>query len=166
MSTDHRELFQPRPPTFYVTDLNDDAFTSLSLDLALRYPDNDVVVLSGAKATSLARFFAEIDGVLPLPDYFGENWNALNDVLYEQSWLPGWLFMVSDAQLLLAEEPPEHLGLLLRLFDKCNAKHLVPEQDWDDHQNGGFHVLFQCSGDARRMLVEHLGVAGVAFADL
>jgi len=50
--------------------------------------------------SSLFRAFAE---ALRFPDYFGKNWDALEECITDLSWLEasGYLLIVSDAEMLL-----------------------------------------------------------------
>lgn len=161
----YAKLVQPNRPAFFIVSMEDDQFSNLHLELQRQYPENDILVIRGKKAHSLEGFFNEIGAILQVPYYFGENWNALNDVLYERAWLPGYVFLVTDAPLLLADAPAQ-FGFLLQLMDKCNAQHLVPTDELDENDDFGFHVLFQCKGATTGAFAERLASAGVEFSTL
>lgn len=50
--------------------------------------------------------FAEFARKLAFPDYFGCNWPALEDCLYDMTWLPsagGYLVVINDWPSVLSE---------------------------------------------------------------
>lgn len=69
--------------------------------------------LGGASARTRAGLFDALATVLPLPDHFGRNWDALADVLAERLDSGPLTLVVRDAGELLADEPPAQLGILL-----------------------------------------------------
>lgn len=69
--------------------------------------------LGGASARTRAGLFDALATVLPLPAYFGRNWDALADVLAERLDSGPLTLVVRDAGELLADEPPAQLGTLL-----------------------------------------------------
>ncbi len=57
----------------------------------------------GRKAETTARFYDELAAALQFPDYFGENWDAVNDCLTDLGWLGGGLVLgLLDGDKLLA----------------------------------------------------------------
>jgi RNAse (barnase) inhibitor barstar len=105
-----------------------------------------VRVIRGAKSRSAADFFNECAAALQFPDYFGENWDALDECLRDLEWLPGdaYLLVLTDADLLLDRDADE-LGTLLKLLEHA-------ANEWakaHDSQNvpRPFHVVFQCAPD-------------------
>ncbi|MBW8803576.1 MAG: barstar family protein [Catenulisporales bacterium] len=46
------------------------------------------VVVDGPAATDKASFLDECERAYRFPDYFGHNWDALADCLFDLSWLP------------------------------------------------------------------------------
>ncbi len=79
----------------------------------------------GRKAATAAEFFNEISAALQFPDYFSENWDALNDCVHDLAWLPpGTLTIVFiDADRLLAAAPVEQFATLKDLIEKATATH-------------------------------------------
>jgi hypothetical protein len=58
-----------------------DAFANLALPLAIQRPAAVVHTVRGRKSRTVAIFFDEVAAALQFPYYFGENWNALGDLL-------------------------------------------------------------------------------------
>ncbi|MFC9312754.1 barstar family protein [Streptomyces nigra] len=75
--------------------------------------------LDGAQMVNQASLFQEFKIKLQFPEYFGGNWNALDECLADLAWLDrsGYLLVIeSEGSLLCDEEPDvrEMLGELLR----------------------------------------------------
>lgn len=85
-------------------------------------PGTRVGVLSGERCASAEGLFDEAAEVLAFPDYFGHNWNALDDCLGYMP-APGQpvLLAVTDAHLLLAEAGPGALANLAVVTGSGNA---------------------------------------------
>src|SRR5215213_9976690 len=115
---DYNLLVRPSAPTFYIAPLDNDAFAALKAALKKAYPENEVLTLRGNRCQTLEGFYNELGAVLQVPHYFGENWDALNDILYENSWLPGYILLISDAPLLLSAAPERHFTSFVELMDK------------------------------------------------
>ncbi|MFE9202357.1 barstar family protein [Micromonospora sp. NPDC007230] len=84
------------------------------------------VVLAGAAARTRAGLFDALATALPLPDYFGRNWDALADVLADRLDTGPLTLVVRDAGELLAEEPPTQLGILLDVLGVTAARGHAP----------------------------------------
>lgn len=74
--------------------------------------------LDGAQMTNQESLFREFKVKLQFPEYFGENWNALDECLADLDWLDrsGYLLFIESGNLLLRDEAAgvrEMLGELL-----------------------------------------------------
>ncbi|MFD8321970.1 barstar family protein [Kitasatospora purpeofusca] len=84
-------------------------------------------LVRGANCRSRAALFAEWARALSFPGYFGHNWDAFEECLNDAILPPGaaaagaadtrLLVLVTDADALLADEPPAQLALLLDILD-------------------------------------------------
>jgi hypothetical protein len=165
---DRAKLFKAERPAFYIHVADPEAFDSLFYDLRDAYADEDVSVwkIRGAKSRTIEAFFNEIGAALQLPYYFGETWDALSDLFYDRGWLPGTLFMVPDADQLLADADPRDMVNFVELLDKCNSFYLGPQFAASDTPGTGFHVLFQVTDVERTALENRLSAAGTEFASI
>lgn len=102
-------------------------------------------VVHGKKCSTPAGLFTEFARALGFPDYFGHNWDAMEECLADLEWLPakGYVLLLTDAQAVLADDEDEYETLLEILSDAGEA--------WSKGQAGGgsksvaFHALFAVS---------------------
>ncbi len=103
-------------------------------------------IIKGAKCQTTAGLLNEFARALDFPDYFGHNWDALEDCLADLEWLPakGYILLITDAAQLLPDDEDEHETFLEVLSDAGKA--------WGSGQAGmgakratPFHVLFAVS---------------------
>ena len=108
-------------------------------------------VLRGVKCRTASGLFAEFAGVLDFPDYFGHNWDALEECLMDLEWRPakGYVLLVMDAEQVLVRDEEEYATFLEVLCDAGEA--------WSSRQTGKeskratpFHVLLVVSAQAKK----------------
>ncbi|MEW1865600.1 barstar family protein [Streptomyces sp. NPDC088194] len=88
-------------------------------------PPGRVAHVDAARCRTRGDLFAEWARALDFPDYFGHNWDALEECLNDLLHPPGpqeapadpLLLLVERAELLLATEPPAQLAILLAILD-------------------------------------------------
>ena len=80
-------------------------------------------IVRGGKCRSAAGLFAEFAKSLAFPDYFGHNWDALEECLADLEWLPakGYLLLFTDAELILPDDEEEFATFLEVLNDAGEA---------------------------------------------
>ncbi|SCF43111.1 Barstar (barnase inhibitor) [Micromonospora matsumotoense] len=84
------------------------------------HPTSSVTV-AGAAARTRPALFDTLTDALDLPGHFGRNWDALADVLADRLDVGPVTLEVTDAGLLLADEPPGQLGTLLDVVGGVSA---------------------------------------------
>ena len=103
-------------------------------------------VIKGRHCKTPASLFAEFARALEFPDYFGHNWDALEECLTDLEWLPakGYILLITDAAHVLSNDEAEYETFLEILRDAGEA--------WGSGQAGmgprratPFHVLFAVS---------------------
>jgi RNAse (barnase) inhibitor barstar len=105
-----------------------------------------VRLLRGSAMRTLDALFDEVATALDFPQYFGRNWDALDECLADLSWLPApaYVLLISDSIELLADEPPKQFEILLKVLDRVAAEWSRPiavGQPWD-RPAVPFHVTF------------------------
>ncbi|MET8836463.1 barstar family protein [Micromonospora sp. NPDC004540] len=90
----------PQPPAWLVFD-------------AGSAPEPAGVPVAGTAARTRAGLHEALAAALPLPAWFGRNWDALADALADRLDAGPLALVVRDAADLLADEPPAQLGTLL-----------------------------------------------------
>ena len=103
-------------------------------------------IIQGAKGLTTDGLLTECARALDFPDYFGHNWDALEECLTDLEWLPakGYILLITDAGCVLPDDEEEYETFLEILRDAGEA--------WGTGQAGmgarratPFHVLFAVS---------------------
>ena len=103
-------------------------------------------IIKGRHCKTPATLFAEFARALEFPDYFGHNWDAMEECLTDLEWLParGYVLLITDAAHVLPNDETEYETFLEILRDAGEA--------WGSGQAGmgarratPFHVLFAVS---------------------
>ncbi len=103
-------------------------------------------IIQGAKGLTTDGLLTECARALDFPDYFGHNWDALEECLTDLEWLPakGYILLITDAGCVLPNDEEEYETFLEILRDAGEA--------WGNGQAGmgarratPFHVLFAVS---------------------
>jgi RNAse (barnase) inhibitor barstar len=103
-------------------------------------------IIKGLHCKTPATLYAEFARALEFPDYFGHNWDALEECLADLEWLPakGYILLITDAASVLSNDETEYETFLEILRDAGEA--------WGGGQAGmgtrqatPFHVLFAIS---------------------
>jgi len=119
-------------------------------------------IIKGRHCKTPANLFAEFAQALEFPDYFGHNWDALEECLADLEWLPakGYILLITDAGCVLPEDEEEYETFLEILRDAGEA--------WGNGQAGmgarratAFHVLFAVSAQEKAKRL-HWGMKEVA----
>lgn len=69
------------------------------------------------RVQSKKEFLLRIAKALNFPEWFGHNWDALNDCLTDLSWLggSGWVVIIENAKTF-AERHPEEFATVVQIF--------------------------------------------------
>jgi len=125
--------------------------TGDSLDRIVTAPNGFAIkTIHGTKCRTTGGLFAEFAHALSFPEYFGHNWDALEECLADLEWLPakGYVLLLTEAEQVLRQEEEEYATLLEVLSDAGEA--------WASGQAGmgerpatPFHVLFVVTARAK-----------------
>ncbi|MDH4185649.1 MAG: barstar family protein [Nitrospira sp.] len=118
-------------------------------------------IVRGAKCRTTDGLLTEFARALDFPDYFGHNWDALEECLADLEWLPakGYVVLITDAIQVLPDDEDEYETFLEILSDAGEA--------WGSGQAGmgaqratPFHVLFAVS-ERERARRGHWGISTI-----
>ncbi len=101
-------------------------------------------IVQGKKCTTPAGVFEEFARALEFPDYFGHNWDALEECLADLGWLPakGYVVLITEAQSVIPGDDEEYETLLEILNDAGEA---WSKGQTADDRRAPFHVFFVVS---------------------
>ena len=92
---------------------------------SLAHPPTGLVrkIIKGRHCKTPAHLFAEFARALEFPDYFGHNWDALEECLTDLEWLPakGYILLITDAAHVLSNDEAEYETFLEILGDAGEA---------------------------------------------
>ncbi|HEX5544102.1 MAG TPA: barstar family protein [Nitrospira sp.] len=97
--------------------------------------------IQGKKCRTPSGLFGEFARALAFPDYFGHNWDALEECLADLEWLPakGYILLITDTQAVLPESEEDYDTLLEILDDAGEA---WSKGQTADGRRAPFHVVF------------------------
>jgi len=103
-------------------------------------------VIKGRHCGTPANLFAEFARALEFPDYFGHNWDALEECLADLEWLPakGYVLLITDAERVLPDNEEEYETFLEILRDAGEAWG-NGQAEMGARRATPFHVLFVVS---------------------
>ena len=119
-----------------------------------------IAALDGRRMRSPAGLFAEFARALRFPDYFGHNWDALDECLNDLNWLMPLsshkpvVVLVADAEELLQNEP--ELKKLLRLLSSTSVAWNQPPKEQNHGRARGRFILYLNAAQneaSRRLLI-------------
>jgi RNAse (barnase) inhibitor barstar len=96
---------------------------------------NAITVRIPKGVSTEAELFSIFDRELSLPDYFGENWNALDECLCDLGWIGSPEKVVIVHQDLPLQPNPEDLKIYLELLSDCI-------EWWEKREKPQFVVVF------------------------
>jgi RNAse (barnase) inhibitor barstar len=105
--------------------------------------------------TSEAALFSEMKIQFKLPDYFGQNWDALDECLADLEWLPATFYVIAidHAEQILESEKERTRQILSRLVQRIPEEWSHPIMDGEDWDRPAvpFHWVLceQAQSDAR-----------------
>lgn len=111
--------------------------------------DDRVIVLEGEQCKSVASLLKEFNEKFFFPDYFGFNFDALDECLNDLEWLEAEMYLVfiRDIDLVLSEDP-EAFNDFIKIME-------ITVNEWNQGRQYGaqynpptpFNVVFQCENN-------------------
>lgn len=119
-------------------------------------------VLRGEKMRTAAALFDEFAAALQFPDYFGQNWAALEECLADLSWLPaeGYVLLIVQPGAVLTAANDDSLdvlrGILVRVSDRWASP--IAKGEWWDRPALPFHVVLQIPPEGDVLAMDRWGI--------
>lgn len=142
-----------------------------SYELAWRLDSQGMTarVLRGTKMITIGSTFNEFGAALQFPDYFGENWAALDECLRDLSWLrPAQIVLIiTDSVRVLSGEDVDslcHLKGILTNAAREWAKPIQEREPWD-RPVVPFHAILQAGPGECTALREQWGQDLIEFIE-
>jgi hypothetical protein len=113
------------------------------------------VSINARACRSKLELLREIASRLSFPEYFGHNWDALEECLQDMDWLDARsvILLICGADALLSLH--EDLGVLVRITDSVG-------RSWStEHQGGRFRVVLDAEDQSHVRLEEACRTVGV-----
>lgn len=97
--------------------------------------------IHGKHCGTPAGVFHEFAQALDFPEYFGHNWDALEECLADLEWLPakGYILLITDAEAVIPHDEEEYETFLEILDDAGEA---WSKGQTTNGQSAPFHVFF------------------------
>jgi hypothetical protein len=143
-------LNSTNPPCLYTLAATDGAIADVVMRLNTSRPGAAVRVVRGRKSRTVERFFDEVSAALQFPYYFGENWDAFDEMIADLDWLPAeaYLLVFTEADLTLVDEDDEKLRILIDTLSLARDEWLTPNQYIPRQRpQTPFHVVLQCNDE-------------------
>jgi RNAse (barnase) inhibitor barstar len=111
-----------------------------------RYTDQSEFIANIDSVTNDDELFSKLSEALKFPDYFGQNWNAVYDLLRDFYWIP------NTGIVLIHNEMPKLSNDELKIYLEVLADSM---NDWKEGEQHYFKVIFP--EDARLVVKGLLG---------
>ncbi|WHZ23971.1 MAG: Barstar, ribonuclease (Barnase) inhibitor [Nitrospira sp.] len=119
------------------------------LDKILSVPSHFLTkTVSGKKCKTKAGLLAEFSRVFSFPEYFGHNWDALEECLADLDWLPatGYLVVVTDAdQVLTKPDEEDDFETFVEILNEAGEAWSLKESDEATGNGLPFHAVLVVS---------------------
>jgi RNAse (barnase) inhibitor barstar len=162
MTLNARHLQEAEPPWFA---LLCDQRGALEAVAELPVQGVTVRVLNANHMRSTTGLFSEVATQLDFPDYFGRNWDALEECLADLAWLPPgpYTIVIARASEFLNDGSRDERELFLRLVKNVASEWATPIRSGEawDRPAVPFHLVFQDSPErceSVRMMARDAGV--------
>jgi hypothetical protein len=121
----------------------------LNYELTRRPHSSAVRLVRGKKMKTRVDLFNEFAAAFQFPDYFGENWAALDECLSDLEWLPadGYVMLMSNVAGILSEEDSEDRAIFLRLLARVCKYWATEHRVFPSREPKPipFHILFHAT---------------------
>lgn len=129
MKTNWKELLSSKTGGFYFISELEENFNLFEEYIEKNSKDSVVKIIKGSQCKTKEALFKEFATVLEFPDYFGHNWDALDECIQDLAWLPAkkYVIFITDLDQIVIESVRDMHNLFLDIL-----KDAVREWDTDN----------------------------------
>lgn len=164
---DANALVRIGPPTAVITTGAWREVVTIQIGMEESHADTNFVHLRGAKLRTPAAFLSELAAVMQFPVWFGENWDALEDILRDRAGFAGTVIAIYDAEQLLVDGTDADRVNFADAMEVCNRYWLDDEdgEKEDGADDEGFHLLCQLPEAETASFRARWSTAGLTIAE-
>lgn len=164
---DATALVRVGPPTAVIIPGSWREVVTLQIGMEESHTDTNFVHLRAAKMRTVAGFLSELAAVMQFPIWFGENWDALEDILRDRAGFAGTVIAIYNAEQLLADGTAADRVNFAEAMERCNRYWLDDddEREEDAADDEGFHLLCQVPEGELGDFRARWSIAGLTIAD-
>ncbi len=118
-----------------------------------------LVLLRGSKCKTVSALLAEFAKAFDFPEYFGHNWDALEECLTDLEWLPakGYVVLLSDAELVLTKAEADEWATLVEVLNDAGEAWGTGQAGLGTRRATPFHMLCAVT-PAQKSAWSHRGI--------
>jgi RNAse (barnase) inhibitor barstar len=115
--------------------------------------------INGKLCSTKENLFSTFKTILKFPDYFGNNWDAFDDCIFDMEWIKIKYkknkvnIFIYNLQYLLANEPDEKNRIIF--FQTINSDYTINEKNEFDMINFPMNIHFYLLEKDRRYYIEN-----------
>lgn len=117
-------------------------------------------LIESERCVTRPKLFSAISESFKFPDYFGHNWDAVDECLSDLEWLqkPQWILLFKDADQLLKKEKIKEFAILIELLNDVSKEWASPQDYGLNHTLSckPFHLIFQAKKENEDVLLKRL----------
>ncbi len=125
-----------------------------TLEKILSVPAHFVIkTVSGKKCRTKAGLLDEFSRIFSFPEYFGHNWDALEECLADLEWLPakGYLIVVTEAdQVLTKPDEEDDFETFVEILSEAGEAWSLRESDEATGNGLPFHAVLAVADSHKR----------------
>jgi len=107
-----------------------------------------VRLIDGRRCATKRDLFCEFARAMEFPSYFGQNWDAFEELLADLSWLPaaGYIILVTDAEHVLVRDDRDY-ATFLDVLETAGREWAAPPAGVRPRPPVPFHVIFTVAAE-------------------
>lgn len=124
--------------------------------------------LNGKRMLSLDGILDEFSAVYQFPEYFGYNWDALDECINDLDWINARAFVLilMNFDIMLAEYDSGDVDILVKVLKNACLNWKEGSEDGFQKRNTPFHVVIHTRIGFDNIISQVFGPKGIEFSEL